>query len=432
MSVPMDPAVVFAARPALARKTRVDVLLALLVGYAALLPFEWGVENMLRFSAADVALILALFFAVSRLRYRPENWSVWHYSLLALFAFSTLSVAARAGELQRYVYFNKDAGLVALFLAYAFLNSALTSWTRIRLVLRAFVISVVLQNLVGLGAWVASTRFGIDSMFVWDNGLRLGGLMGDANAYGGLLATALVICEGACTGREPLFKNSFLYFARVTLAAGLLVSFSRTAWISLGLVFLFLLLTRFETAIRGLFLLLCGAAVTVILMGRSFLALFEDLAFRPEVATGNGRTRVDLVSTGLQSFSRHPFFGTGIGSFFAQQGSIEHNSAVWFLTEFGLVGLVIFCGFLGWFFLKARSAYRRAPLPQKPIVFGITLGFIAMAGMSLGIEAFYQRHWWLTFALIAASNSVALRQRRPRIFVPTGFIPSISRRAVHG
>ena len=432
MSLPMDPAAVLLTRPHVYRKAGFDLLTGLLMSYAALLPFEWGFGTMLRLSAADMALILAVLFATGRLRYREENWSFWHYALLATFAFSTLAVAARAGALQQYVYLNKDIGLFVLFLAYAFLTSTMVTWSRVRLVLRAFIFSVVLQNLVGLCAWVASTRFGVDSMFVSDNGLRLGGLMGDANAYGGLLVTALVMCDGACTGREPLFKNTFLIFARVTLAAGILFCFSRTAWISLGCVFLYLLITRFQTAIHGLFLLASGFTVAIILMGRQFLSLFQSLAFRPEVATGNGRTRFDLVSTGLEGFSRHPFFGMGVGSFFAQQGSIVHNTAIWFLTEFGLIGLAVFLGFVSWFAFRARAAYRLAPPREKPIVFGLILGFIAMAAMSLGIEAFYQRHWWLIFALIASTYSIARRQHRIRFLYPAGFVPSGQRSALHG
>jgi hypothetical protein len=31
-----------------------------------------------------------------------------------------------------------------------------------------------------------------------------------------------------------------------------------------------------------------------------------------------------------------------------------------------------------------------------------------MFGLAMGIEAFYQRHWWLVLALIASSYSLAL------------------------
>jgi hypothetical protein len=33
----------------------------------------------------------------------------------------------------------------------------------------------------------------------------------------------------------------------------------------------------------------------------------------------------------------------------------------------------------------------------------------AMLGLAMGIEAFYQRHWWLVFALIASSYSLVIQ-----------------------
>ena len=415
MTSAIQPTVIVLGPPEARESTRTDVLTRLVIAYAALLPFQVEVSKMVRFSVGDLVLMLAILVVPGQIKYRKETWSGWHYGLLALFAVSTLMVATKTGSLEQYVYLNKDAGLLFLFFAYALIASSINGWLRLRRVLRAFVISVVLQNLVGIVAWVASTRFGIDSILVGDNGLRLCGMMGDANAYGGLLICALVICEGASFGRSPLFKTGFLMFSRITLAAGLLVSFSRTAWIALSLVFLCLLFTRFKTAIRALFILLCGSAVTMLVMGRQFLSLFEALAFRHEVATGEGRTRFDLVSTGLEGFSKHPFFGMGIGSFIAQEGTIVHNTAIWFLTEFGLIGVTVFVGFVLWFFWKGRVAYRTTPEREKPVVFGLLLGYVAMGGMAMGIEAFYQRHWWLIFSLIACSYSIARRQRRMRV-----------------
>ena len=81
-----------------------------------------------------------------------------------------------------------------------------------------------------------------------------------------------------------------------------------------------------------------------------------------------------------------------------------HNSALWFLADFGLVGLAVFCGFLGWFFVTAWNAYQMAPDEEKPLALALLLAHTAMAGLAVGIEAFYQRHWWLVLALIAASS----------------------------
>jgi O-antigen ligase len=81
---------------------------------------------------------------------------------------------------------------------------------------------------------------------------------------------------------------------------------------------------------------------------------------------------------------------------------------MWFLADFGLVGLTALMGFLGWFFVKAWLAYRRAPESQQPLVLSLLLALAAMVGVAMGIEAFYQRHFWMIFALIASSYCLTL------------------------
>ena len=44
----------------------------------------------------------------------------------------------------------------------------------------------------------------------------------------------------------------------------------------------------------------------------------------------------------------------------------------------------------------------------------LLLGHTAMLGLAMGIEAFYQRHWWVVLALIAASSATAEERRRFR------------------
>jgi hypothetical protein len=41
-----------------------------------------------------------------------------------------------------------------------------------------------------------------------------------------------------------------------------------------------------------------------------------------------------------------------------------------------------------------------------------------MLGLSMGIEAFYQRHWWLTFALVGAASAITSTVKKG--FLPAG------------
>jgi O-antigen ligase len=126
------------------------------------------------------------------------------------------------------------------------------------------------------------------------------------------------------------------------------------------------------------------------------------MASRPKQVQG----RFDLIHAALEAFTRHPFVGGGIGSFRLGEGEIAHNSAMWFLADFGIVGLAVLLAFLGWFFAKGWRAYRLAPAREQPLVLGLLLAHTAMFGLAMGIEAFYQRHWWLVLGLIASSYAM--------------------------
>jgi O-Antigen ligase len=217
---------------------------------------------------------------------------------------------------------------------------------------------------------------------------------------------ALIIMEGGSWGPAPLFGDTALWFSRMSLGLGILFTFSRSAWVALALAMLLLCLVRTRVAGRLVFAAVAGAPCLLLGMGRNFLAVFEEMASRPKQVQG----RFDLIHHAFVAFARHPVFGGGIGSFRLSEGSIAHNSAMWFLADFGIVGLAVFVGFLGWFFAKGWFAYRFAPLREQPVALALLLGHTAMVGLAMGIEAFYQRHWWVAFGLIASAYSLALRR----------------------
>ncbi len=178
--------------------------------------------------------------------------------------------------------------------------------------------------------------------------------------------------------------------------------------LALSLVLLCALQTR--VAIRLVLAGLIAAPCLFLLMGHRFLPVFEEMASRPKQVQG----RFDLIHDALQAFARHPLVGGGIGSFRLGEGEIAHNSAMWFLADFGILGLTVLLGFLGWFFAKAWYAYRFAPAREQSLVLALLLAHTAMFGLAMGIEAFYQRHWWLVLGLIASSYSLTLsRVKRP-------------------
>jgi putative inorganic carbon (HCO3(-)) transporter len=403
------------ARPATHRAA--GILGVLVTGYVALLPCLFEVSSRMNFAPSDCFLLLTPLLALSQLKYIKQAWTIWHFAIPPIFAFGSIVAAVRFGDLDRYELLNKDAGLLLPFLSYAAITSAITEWEDLRRILRVFAMSVMLANLVAVGGFLMAYFFGVTTPFTRYDGLRLSGMLLDPNAYGGLLVVALVIFEGASWGPAPLCRGPTLWIARLTLALGILCTFSRSAWTGLALALLLLSVVRPTLIVQPVLVGIVGAPCLLLLLGHRFLPIFQQMASRPKQV----QERFDLANEALQMFARRPFLGGGLGSFRVAAGEIAHNTAMWFLADFGILGLVVLLGFLGWFFARGWFAYRFAPASEQPLALALLLAHAAMLGVAMGIEAFYQRHWWLVFSLIASSYSLTLRTawyrcREPEVF----------------
>ena len=397
--------------PAVRAEPWPGMLRFLVSAYAALLPYFVEIRHDLNFALTDCVLLLVVLLAPGQLRFRRPAWSIWHVALIFVFAAGTLISALHTGTLNRYELLNKDVGLALLLLSYAAITSVIADWEDLRRILRIFTLGVVSQNLVAVAAFLASYFFGLDTPFTQFNGARLSGMMLDPNAYGGLLVLALVICEGSAWGPAPLFRGFPLLFCRLTLWMGILFTFSRSAWVSLAVALLLLCALRRAVAIRFAIAGLMGGSCLFVFMGRRFLEYFEHMASRPE----QGDSRFVLMRDALAEFAKHPVLGGGLGNFLALETTVVHNTALWFLADFGLVGLVVLVGYLGTFFARAWFAYRFAPDRERPLMLALLLAHTAMIGLSMGIEALYQRHWWFIVALIGSAYSLTRRTAGHRL-----------------
>ncbi len=386
---------------------RHTALRALVAGYVVLLPFQFEIGSSVNFAPADCLLVLVLLLAAAQLKYRRPAWSPWHYGIILTFALGSFVAAVRFGKLNQYELLNKDVGLLLPFLSYAAITSCAAGWEEVRRILRFFALSVVVQNVVCVGAFLAAYFFGVTTLFVRYEGLRLSGLLLDPNAYGGLLAVTFILIEAACLGPAPLLRKRAHFFSSWTLGLGLLFTFSRSAWLALALALALWALLQPRAAGRLMLRAMIAVPCIFLVLGpRRFPPIFEEMASRPKQVQG----RFDLIHDALVAFSRRPFLGGGLGSFRLSEGEIAHNSAMWFLADFGILGLSVLLGFLGWFFVKAWRTYRLTSAKERPIALALLLGHTAMVGLAMGIEAFYQRHWWLVFGLIAASYSIVTRR----------------------
>ena len=381
------------------------ILTVLVTGYVALLPFQFEVGNGMNFAPADCLMLLVLLLAAGQLKYRKPAWTIWHFGIPAIFAAGSLVAAVRFGALDRYELLNKDAGLLLPFLSYAAITSAVTEWDD----LRRHSASVHDQR----GAAEYSGRRRVPGGVLFRRGksihpLRRPASFRDAAGSERLRRTAgghVRDMRGRVAGTGASVQGANALDLAADSGAGNSVHLFALRLDGLG--------PGSSASLRApdqggdprlCWPALLAAPCLLLLMGNRFLPVFEEMASRPKQVQG----RFDLIHDALQAFTRHPIFGGGIGSFRLGEGEIAHNSAMWFLADFGIVGLTVLLGFLGWFFVKAWYAYRFAPAREQSLVLALLLAHTAMFGLAMGIEAFYQRHWWLVLGLIASSYSLTL------------------------
>lgn len=375
-----------------------------LFAYVALLPYQWEPVQHLRFGLADVCLFLGLVFGVARIRVRREAWGVWLLALVLVFTVGLFVSAASTGSLSTYVFLNKGVGLLILLAAYLMITTEVTEWRHVRSILRVFVIGVSLQNVLALAAMMASYLAGMKFSFVNYGNERLSGMMYDPNAYGGLLVTALVFNIVGSSGAVPITRGLGRLLCNITLVVGIGFTFSRSAWMALAASWIMYLVLRPWPALKMLAVL--STAVPVIGL---FVAIGAVSPARMLDRPDTIDDRLRLIDHSVAQFEKHPVVGMGLGMFRETEGLIVHNTPLWFLVDFGLTGLGVFLGFLGWSFLSGMKTCPATPPEAKPYVHAILAANAGMLGLSMGIEAFYQRHWWLCFALIAACQVAAKR-----------------------
>jgi O-antigen ligase len=388
------------------------VIGGLWLAFVALLPVQFATGLGVRFAPSDLlSIALALLLvAAGGWRLPRRMFSVWILAILLLFAAGTVRAAVVEGAPSRYVVLQKDVGLLLLLLQYGLVGAIVRDRGRAEATLRAFVGSVALLNGLALAEFGASQAGWLDLVWMNYGRERLSGLLVDPNAYGGLLATALPFLIAPGEGERRLFGRRIGVVAQVSLLAGVVLTYSRSAWVAVGLMLLYAAWRRPAAAAR-LGLASVGALLALLaITGPEFLDVLREMGGRRAQVIA----RVETSWAAWSQFLEHPAFGVGLGWFHGGQDYIVHNTALWFLAEMGVVGLLGFLGLIGWMIRRAVHMLRHVAPEDHGIALGLAGGFVVMLALSLGIEALFQRHWWLLMGLLAAWPYGSDRPGEPR------------------
>ncbi len=378
----------------------------------------------LRISLADFILPFAGVYIAGSLLMKRSIWPAWRtpymwWGLLALLAVLTLSLFQgyhTNGFWAPWALLNKYSGFYVL-VAYCALGGWLASNVRdqqklFQYIMNACCIFFGLVVLVSFGAILYyALGYEIPSLgiYPWD------GFMTNRNSFAFMGLMVLLFWENN-KGDHAL---SFWWYALFLTLLPALAFFnaSRTAWI-VGAVILSLSCFRKplkETLRKSLFILLGITLLNGTLYlkktehfdhkGEEFSKLIDVIENPMNPPYDGDQKRLIALEDGLELYQNSsPFLGGGLGSFrpfqIEKRGEfidIIDFTALWILTEMGLVGLIAFAGF---FLMCLRQIYKARESDFHRAFFFFMLAF---AFMSCLHELTYMRFVWFFLGIAMVS-----------------------------
>jgi hypothetical protein len=289
----------------------------------------------------------------------------------------------------------------------------------VALLAAAFATSVLEVERIGRGlraaSWVSLATH--VAVAVWPSIAGSGGITGrnagflvDPNNAGVMVACLLTIELARAV--DSLRTGSRVGWPTALLIAGLTWAIvetgSRTGWSALAAGILTLLVVNRDRLLvivhRRILRFLAGTVVLVLALQTTLEDHVRSLQSRPD----NIARRSEVLTQSWASFTGNPLAGGGLLHTMELGIGFPHNSLLWLLGDAGIAGLIAFLVIviapICW--LLATPSRGAAPALRRPVLCGL----VAMTVSSVGIEALYQRQWWV---LIGAAAAVSIVRRPP-------------------
>lgn len=348
----------------------------------------------------------------SRPRLGFDSWTGLDWGVLALVVVGALSLLwaehgrEAAREFRTVVL---EAGL-----CYALLRAMVRDRQELWRVVDAWVLGAGLVAALGLGQWLSGSQ-----VITADGVSRVRALYGSPNnlaLYLGRLlplAVSLALFAGAGVSRQETARRWAYGLAGLVMAAALLLTYSRGAWllgIPAAILFLAAVRGRKTFVVVGLVLLVVGV-LGVALVGAERLTSLLD--------TSEGTTffRLQLWQSSWAMIRDHPLLGVGLDNFLYSYRSHyvlptaweefnlshPHNLVFDFWLRLGVLGVAVGFWLLISFARKSWSLYRRlAEGVDRALVLGLMGGCVYMVAHGLVDHGFFLVDLAFAFMLMMA------------------------------
>lgn len=256
----------------------------------------------------------------------------------------------------------------------------------------------------------------------WGPTARLTGLMTHPNRYSNVASTVAVIVlwlalqpKHAISAR----RRSMMWVVFVLLSIGVLFSWSRSGWMSLGITVMVLPFFRWPHL------------SPIFLMGGGFLgflgwtsgAIQAAYIYVRDLSRGSADFRWHIDQIGLQAFFENPVFGIGVEGtkdYFNAYELQVHNAPLQVMADLGLVGVVVFTALvLTIYGCMFRVIWAKDVDPRlRTLAMALTLSTLVTLIQGM-VEVFlWLKFLWTFIAVLACVHVAHVEARRRREAAP--------------
>lgn len=239
-----------------------------------------------------------------------------------------------------------------------------------------FIASLCIQSIIGLIQFFTQQTYaqkflGLQHHDIWYGGtavlisdtqrwIRAYGGMSHPNILGGMLVIGLILTLWIIATRQKNSIKTYIYSLSsiAILSMGIIVTFSRTAWLAAGIsIFIFMLHIHTRTKIKKLIAPLTLISTLFLL----FILLLPQLFFaraHDTQTTHNSFGDRKIYFTHARAITlTHPLRGTGIGNYTNSVFDLyDHTKPIWYYqpvhniyflitAEIGIIGFILLCIF---------------------------------------------------------------------------------------
>ncbi len=311
-------------------------------------------------------------------------------------------------------------------------------------VLTALIIGVALQSTLAIAQWVIKGSLGLQALGEADlvvieaaalgtftggglnSAFRANGLMGHPNLLSAYLAMLLPLCIALLFSRLSMLARVAIAGATVLGLAALMMTLSRTGWLSFGVAVLLLFVLSFlHPRLQRRYLFARVSAIgSMVVVAIAFSGAILRRLLESDPGAVNFRVEWNWIAWDM--VKEKPFFGfglntwvyhlpgrtrfggiTGLTDMFGSNWPVVHNVYLLTWSEQGTIGMLCF---LGWHFALFGAALRNLRRYYNDVLFAINLGCLCgvISVMIDGLASFYlriqgsARSFWIVAALIIA------------------------------